>query len=263
MAEQKNLQHTLKARLRKSAEVGSRERLHKVIAASGLCSRREAEKMIEAGRVHVNGKRVQKMGVKVTLREKIEVDGRALPEKSAEATLALHKPRGVLTSKNDPFHNTTVMDLLPTEYRHLNPIGRLDKDSEGLLLFTSDGALLERLTHPKFGHEKTYEVLVHGKVQESDLEKIRTGPIYLDDYLLKPMKVRLLSEESNDRTGKTYTWLEMKLKEGRKRQIRRVMELLGFPVARLIRTSIGEVHLGELASGKFRELNPSELNSLQ
>ncbi len=240
-----------------------RERLHKVIAASGLCSRREAEYLIDAGRVHVNGKRIQKMGIKVSPNDKIEVDGRALPEKSAPITLALHKPRGVLTSKSDPFHNQTVMDLLPTEYHHLNPIGRLDKDSEGLLLFTSDGALLERLTHPKFGHEKNYEVLVHGKVQENALEKIRTGPIYLDDYLLKPMKVRILSQESVEKTGKTYTWLEMRLGEGRKRQIRRVMELLGFPVARLIRTSIGAVQLGDLKSGTFRVLSNEEVKSFK
>lgn len=238
-----------------------RERLHKVIAASGLCSRREAEELIARGRVHVNGKRVQTMGVKVTPRDKIEVDGRALPEKSAPLTLALHKPRGVLTSKSDPFHNQTVMDLLPVECRHLNPIGRLDKDSEGLLLFTSDGALLERLTHPKYGHEKTYEVLVHGAVQESDLELIRKGPIHLDGYLLRPMKARLLSQETVN-SGKTYTWLEMKLKEGRKRQIRRVMELLGYPVARLIRTAIGKVYLDELPSGKTRSLNEAELQEL-
>lgn len=239
-----------------------RDRLHKVIAASGLCSRREAEELIAKGRVHVNGKRIQKMGVKVSPTDKIEVDGRALPEKMAPLTLALHKPRGVLTSKSDPFHNETVMDLLPTEYRHLNPIGRLDKDSEGLLLFTSDGALLERLTHPKFGHEKTYEVLVKGKIEESDLEKIRKGPLYLDDYLLRPMKARLISQETAKSTDIVYSWVEMKLGEGRKRQIRRVMEILGFPVCRLIRTAIGKVELGELKAGKIRPLTETELESL-
>ncbi|QQR55486.1 rRNA pseudouridine synthase [Candidatus Peregrinibacteria bacterium] len=239
-----------------------RERLHKVIAASGLCSRREAEELIAKGRVHVNGKRIQKMGIKVSPLDKIEVDGRVLPEKAAPLTLALHKPVGLLTSKKDPFHSETVMDLLPTSYQHLNPIGRLDKDSEGLLLLTSDGALLERLTHPKYGHVKTYEVLVQGDVTDKEIELLRTGPIHLDDYLLRPMQARILSQEVSRMSGKTYTWLEMKLGEGRKRQIRRVMEGLGFPVRRLIRTAIGKVQLGKLKPGKTRPLTDEELRDL-
>ncbi len=239
-----------------------RDRLHKRIAASGLCSRREAELLIAAGRVHVNGKRVQKMGVKVSDKDKVEVDGRLLPEKSAPITIAMHKPIGVLTSKKDPFHPETVMDLLPVSYQHLNPIGRLDKESEGLLLFTSDGELLEHLTHPRYGHTKTYEVLVQGEVLEQDLVTLREGPIHLDEYLLRPMQGRILNQETSRTTGKVYTWLELKLSEGRKRQIRRVMELLGFPVRRLIRTAIGKVELGKLQPGKTRPLTEEELDDL-
>jgi pseudouridine synthase len=233
-----------------------RERLHKVIAASGICSRREAEQLIADGRVAVNGKRIGKMGVKVTASDKIQVDGQLLPEKGAAITLALHKPRGVLTSKSDPFHNETVMDLLPPEYGHLNPVGRLDKDSEGLLLFTSDGALLERLTHPSFEHEKTYEVLVMGHPGEDVIEGIRKGGMKLDDYALRPMGAKILSIEGKD------TWLEIKLKEGRKRQIRRVMEWFGHPVIRLIRRSVGAIELGKLRPGEWRELTAEDLKKL-
>lgn len=223
-----------------------RDRLHKVIAASGLCSRREAENLIAAGRVSVNGKRINTMGVKVTDRDKIEVDGKPLPQKAAPITIALHKPRGVLTSKSDPFHNKTVMDLLPPEYRHLNPVGRLDKDSEGLLLLTSDGALLERLTHPSFEHEKVYEVLVMGRPSEEILQDIRKGGLKLDGYALRPMGAEILHTEDEN------TWLQIKLKEGRKRQIRRVMEWYGHPVLRLIRVSVGPVQLENLKPGEWR-----------
>lgn len=233
-----------------------RDRLHKVIAASGLCSRREAELLIADGRVSVNGKRINKMGVKVTASDRVQVDGKDLPQKAAPLTLALHKPRGVLTSKSDPFHNKTVMDLLPPEYRHLNPVGRLDKDSEGLLLFTSDGALLERLTHPSYDHEKTYEVLVLGHPGEDVLDGIRKGGMKLDDYALRPMGARALGEDEGN------SWLEIKLKEGRKRQIRRVMEWFGHPVLRLIRTDISGVELGSLRVGEWRELTAEELKKL-
>jgi pseudouridine synthase len=233
-----------------------RDRVHKVIAASGLCSRREAENLISAGRVSVNGKRLTKMGIKVGPTDKIEVDGKALPAKAAPITLALHKPRGVLTSKSDPFHNKTVMDLLPPEYRHLNPVGRLDKDSEGLLLFTSDGALLERLTHPSHEHEKTYEVLVLGHPGEEVLEGIRKGGMKLDGYALRPMGAEELRTEGEN------SWLQIKLKEGRKRQIRRVMEWFGHPVLRLIRISVGSVKLENLKTGEWRALTPEELKAL-
>lgn len=260
MAEQKNLRSALKKSLNTNSPL--RERLHKVIAASGLCSRREAELLISAGRVSVNGKKINKMGVKVTPKDRVAVDGKDISEKSAPVTLALHKPAGVLTSKKDPFHPETVMDLLPEEFQHLNPIGRLDKESEGLLLFTSDGALLEHLTHPRYGHIKTYQVLVQGQVTADDIEKLRVGPLYLDNYKLKPMEAKILSEDESRLTGKTYTWVEMKLSEGRKRQIRRVMELLGFPVKRLIRIAIGKVELGELKPGELRTLTSTELRDL-
>lgn len=236
-----------------------KDRLHKVIAASGICSRREAELLIADGRVSVNGKRIHKMGVKVGPEDKIAVDGQLLPEKAPALTIAMNKPRGVLTSKSDPFHNQTVMDLLPPEYAHLNPVGRLDKDSEGLLLFTSDGALLERLTHPSFEHEKIYEVLVMGHPNEEILADIRKGGLKLDDYALRPMGAQELGpDEQNPKN----TWIEMRLKEGRKRQIRRVMEWYGHPVIRLIRREISGITLDLLQPGAWRELTHAELKKL-
>lgn len=234
-----------------------KDRLHKVIAASGVCSRREAELLIADGRVSVNGKRVGKMGVKVSAEDEIRIDNQLLPEKAPIMTVAMHKPKGVLTSKSDPFHDKTVMDLLPADYAHLNPIGRLDKDSEGLLLFTSDGALLEKLTHPRFGHEKVYHVLVHGIPTESELEEVRNGKLQLDGYTLQPMKAEVWKPEGNT------TWLRMVLKEGRKRQIRRVMEIIKHPTIRLIRVAIGGVELGDLKPGEYRTLSDAEVKLLQ
>lgn len=233
-----------------------KERLHKVIAASGICSRREAEFLIAAGRVKVNGKGVQTMGVKVGPNDRIAVDNKLIPEKEAPITLMLHKPRGFLTSKSDPFHNKTVMDLLPPDYQHLNPVGRLDKDSEGMLLFTSDGAMLERLTHPKFDHVKIYEVLVKGDMPEFILAELNSKNLVLEGYKLRPMLVKILNVEGED------TWLEFRLKEGRKRQIRRVMERMRQPVLRLIRVGMGGVKLGKLPKGEFRILEEKEIAAL-
>ncbi len=233
-----------------------KERLHKVIAASGICSRREAELLIAAGRVKVNGKGVQTMGVKVGPNDRIAVDNKLIPEKAPHVTLMLHKPRGFLTSKSDPFHDKTVMDLLPPEYQHLNPVGRLDKDSEGMLLFTSDGALLERLTHPKFDHVKVYEVLVKGDVPAFILAELNSKNLILEGKKLRPMLVKILSVEGEN------TWLEFRLKEGRKRQIRRVMERMHQPVIRLIRVGMGGVKLGKLPKGEFRVLEEKEMAAL-
>jgi len=148
------------------------------------------------------------------------------------------------------------MDLLPDQYRHLNPVGRLDKGSEGLLLFTSDGELLNQLTHARFGHRKKYQVLVRGNVEADTLEQIRRGGQILDDYALKPMEAHIIGEKPG------LTWLEITLGEGRKRQIRRVMEMFGHNVIRLIRTQIGGLTLEPLTEGEWRVLSPNDLKKL-
>lgn len=231
------------------------ERLQKRIASSGLCSRRAAERLIEEGRVKVNGKRVIQHGVQVSEEDVIEVKGRVLRFGEEKITIALNKPVDTVSTRKDPFGAQTVMDLLPKNLQHLNPVGRLDKNSEGLLLLTSDGDLLLRLTHPRYEHSKTYEVGVEGQVKETVLKKLNKG-LDLDGTWLQAMKSQILRQEEQ------RTWLEMVLKEGRKRQIRRVMEALGHPVFSLKRTAIGKLELGHLKKGSYRVLTEKELKAV-
>lgn len=228
------------------------ERLHKRIASSGYCSRRMAERLIEAGEVKVNGKVVKEMGVQVSEKDKIEVEGCKLRFNVQHVTIAFNKPAGVVTTRHDPTGAETVMDLLPEEYQHLNPVGRLDRDSEGLLLLSNDGDLVLRLTHPRFGHQKTYEVGVWGLVSSDTVKRLERG-VKLDGVLLNPMKTEIVKEQGKQ------TWLRITLTEGRKRQIRRVLEQFGHSVFALKRVAMGELELGDLKSGEYRELSPAEV----
>ncbi|MFA5854799.1 MAG: pseudouridine synthase [Candidatus Gracilibacteria bacterium] len=239
-------------------------RLQKLIASAGFCSRRAAEKLITDGRVSVNGKVVTELGTKATSKDKIAIDGKPLSKPAATLTIMMNKPRGILTTKSDPFGGKTVMDLLPKNLRHLNPIGRLDKDSEGLLLLTSDGELLNRLTHPRYGHSKIYEVLVHGTVSEATLKNLNQKRLFLDGYYLQPMQVALIKTpaSSSSTDPQKGTFLRFTLKEGRKRQIRRVMEFYAHPVILLKRIAIGELTLGDLKSGTTKILTEKELTML-
>lgn len=231
-------------------------RLHKRIASSGYCSRREAEELMRAGQVKVNGRTVTKMGSKVKASDTIVVRGETLSFSQERLTVMLHKPAGYVTSKRDPHNPKTVMDLVPKDLQHLNPVGRLDKPSEGLLLLTTDGALLEQLTHPKFNHSKTYEVIVKGHPKEKNLYPMTTGRFKLEEHTLKPMQFTLLGSPDKNKTR-----IRLVLTEGRKRQIRRVMEELGFPVLYLKRIAIGELTLGDLPKGEFRPLTEAEIQS--
>jgi pseudouridine synthase len=204
---------------------------------------------MEAGKVKVNGKVITKMGTKVSPKDKIEVEGKTLKTIKEHTTILLHKPSGYITSRSDPYHSKTVMDLLPKELQHLKPAGRLDKESEGLLILSSDGKLIQELTHPSASHIKTYEILVKGKPTEKDLFPLTSGKLKLDDYTLNPMEFRIL-KSTRDRK----TWVELKLTEGRKRQIRRVMDQLGFPVVYLKRTQIDSHKLGKIEKGEYRTL---------
>ncbi len=228
------------------------ERLQKRIASSGYCSRRAAEKLIEAGKVQVNGKIVHEQGVQVSETDTIVVEGRPLHFDEEKITIAFNKPVGYVTTRSDPFGAKTVMEILPRQFQHLNPVGRLDRDSEGLLLFSSDGDLTLRLTHPRYGHQKTYEVGVFGHVSDETLEQLASG-VELDGVQLQPIQSRVLGETAR------ATWLELILKEGRKRQIRRMMELFGHTVFSLKRTAIGKLELGSLKLGEYRILNSEEI----
>jgi 23S rRNA pseudouridine2605 synthase len=234
------------------------ERLQKLIAQAGLASRRGAEELIEQGRVTVNGK-VAILGQKGDPnRDTIRVDGRPLPKPERLRYFMLNKPRGVLSAvkSQSQLDRPTVVDLLETD-AHVYPVGRLDLNSEGLVLLTNDGELANHITHPRYGHEKTYKVLVEGEISEDKLNRWRSGLTLPDGYRTGPIKVRLLERT---RSG---TWLRIVMSEGHKRQIRATGETLGHPVRRLIRTHIGPLAMGDLPPGHWRELTRDEVALLK
>lgn len=234
------------------------ERLQKLMAQAGLASRRACETWIEAGRVMVNG-RTAHLGDKANpLTDEIMLDGEPLDlRRDRLLYIAVHKPKGVISSTEDEMGQgrKTVRDLVDVP-GHLYPVGRLDKPSEGLMLLTNDGDLAHKLTHPRYGHEKTYDVLVAGDIAEATLEEWRWG-VMLDEAVTAPAKITVLQRQGD------YTRLEIVLQEGRKRQIRRIAADLGHPVLRLVRLRIGSLTLGSLAPGQWRFLRPKEVAALR
>lgn len=235
---------------------GRIERLHKVLAHAGVDSRRAAEEMILAGRVAVNGQVVTRLGTKVDPEhDSITVDGRPIPKRVKKTYLMLNKPAGYITTVSDPEHRPTVMELVPHNSR-IYPVGRLDANSEGLILMTNDGEFANLLAHPRYSYEKEYHVAVPGTVKEDDLRALREG-VVLDGRKTAPALVRVLSSD-----GKT-TWLSMTIHEGRNRQIRRMLHALGYRVERLVRMRIGSLWLGSLPRGQYRNLTPAEVRMLK
>jgi 23S rRNA pseudouridine2605 synthase len=232
------------------------ERLHKRIAASGICSRRAAEVLIAEGRVAVNGEVVTAMGVLVTPDDLIEVDGEAIGF-AKTYTLVMNKPVGVVTTLSDPQGRPTVKRLLPDLGVQIKPVGRLDMESEGLLLFTNDGELANRLTHPRYKVDKEYEVVVTGHPDEKDLERLRKG-VYIEGGTTAPAEV----ERKGQVTGTTQT-LRITIHEGRKRQVRLMCDAIGHPVVNLKRVRIGPLVLRKLPRGACRMLTQSELAELR
>lgn len=244
------------------------ERLQKLMAQANVGSRRESETIIAAGRVTVNG-RVAKVGDKADpATDHVEVDGRPLWPAAGQPAerliyIALYKPRGVISSLEDELEEgrTTVRDLINLapegmDATHIYPVGRLDRPSEGLILMTNDGALAHRLTHPRYGHEKVYEVTVEGRIADRVLEQWRRG-VMLDGRITAPAPIEVLER------GPDETRLRIILREGRKRQIRRVAASLGHPVRRLLRERIGPLALGDLRPGQWRHLTAAEVRQLQ
>ncbi len=235
-----------------------KERIQKIISEHGIASRREAEKMILEGRVKLNGSLV-KLGDKATpQQDKIEIDGKLLKKRPPLVYILLHKPKGVVCTCEDPQNRKTVIDLLEPELKSgygIHPVGRLDIDSTGALLLTNDGQFTLNLTHPRYHLPKTYQVWVQGHPNESILQQWRQGVI-LDHQKTSSAQVKILTQKT------TKTLLEIILNEGRNRQIRRVAELLGFPVIRLHRTTIGSLKLGDLPCGEYRFLEPWEVKKI-
>ena len=232
------------------------ERLHKTLARAGVGSRRKCEELISAGRVKVNGKIVSTLGSKVNPRQdRIEVDGQPIALPREHIYVMLNKPAGYVSTVRDPQGRPTVMDLVSMQER-VYPVGRLDVDSEGLLLLTDDGELTHRLTHPSYEHEKEYHVWVEGKPKARTLQRLREG-IELEDGFTWPAEVTVLRQEA------AGTWLRFVIHEGRKRQLRRMCQAVGHRVLRLMRVRLGPVRLGDLAPGSHRPLTEDERDRLR
>jgi 23S rRNA pseudouridine2605 synthase len=232
-------------------ELATGERLQKVLARSGFGSRRVCEDLIAAGRVTVNGEPAV-LGRRVEAEaDRVEVDGVPVSVRSGLVHYLLNKPAGVVTTAADPQGRPTVVELVPTEPR-VFPVGRLDADSEGLLLLTNDGDLTHRLTHPSFGVEKEYLAEVEGEPAPADIRRLREG-VDLEDGTTAPAKVAALAPNV----------LRLTIHEGKNRQVRRMCAAVGHPVLRLVRTRIGPVTDHTLAPGQWRELTSGELRSLE
>ncbi|MEM7224420.1 MAG: pseudouridine synthase [Pseudomonadota bacterium] len=228
------------------------ERIAKIIARAGLCSRRQAEELIRAGRVTLDGATLESPAVAVGPEARIAVDGELLPAAEPARLWRYHKPRGLLTTTRDPAGRQTIYDRLPAELPRVMPVGRLDLNSEGLLLLTTDGALKRRLELPATGWTRRYRVRVHGRVRPEMLAGLAEG-IMVGEVRYGPIQAAL------DRQQGANAWLTMTLAEGKNREIRRVCEHLGLTVNRLIRLAYGPFQLGQLKPGELSEVRPKVL----
>jgi len=233
-------------------------RLQKLLSQAGIASRRAAEKLIAEGRVSVNGTTVREMGTKADpAADDIRVDGRRIKSAEPLRYILLNKPAGYVTTRSDPQRRPTVIDLLRGVREYVYPVGRLDYDTAGLLLFTNDGDLAARLTHPRHGIERTYEARVAGVPDAEGIERLRKG-IPLDGRRTLPADVTPLNRGRTARDGV----LVMTIREGRNRQVRRMCEAVGHPVRALIRTRIGPISDKRLKPGMWRDLTLEEVRSL-
>lgn len=233
-----------------------KERLQKILSAAGISSRRAAEKMILEGRISVNGEVVRELGTKADAeRDEIRVDGSLISTEVSRVYVMLNKPRGYVTTLKDPEGRPIVRDLVRDIQERVFPVGRLDYDSEGLLLLTNDGDFAQRLQHPRFKIQKRYMVKVRGGITPKDMASVEKG-VKLEDGMFKPLEFKV--ESRNPRS----TWVYVTIHEGRNRVIRRFFEELGHQVARLIRVGIGEIGLGDLKEGEYRHLKKWEINKL-
>lgn len=232
------------------------ERLNKYLAKAGIASRREADLLIGKGRVLVNGQVVSQMGMKVNPEiDHVEIDGKAIKFKPEYEYLVLYKPPGFLSTVRDPFNRPTVMDLLPKTKTRLYPVGRLDLDTSGLMFFTNDGDLALALTHPRHLVEKVYLTKVIGVPSTEKFQALSRGVI-LEDGKTAPAKVALEAVENGNAI------VRIVIREGRKRQIKRMMKIIGHPVLSLHREAVGPLKLGNLRPGEYRQPSDYELQEL-
>jgi 23S rRNA pseudouridine2605 synthase len=235
-----------------------KERVSKLIAKAGIASRRAAEDLITEGRVAVNGHFVREPGVKADpSRDKIVVDGRPLVVTERETTVVLfHKPKYVMTTHDDPGNRVKVFDILPKRFAKMHSVGRLDFETTGVLLITDDGELTHLLTHPSHGFEKVYEARVRGEVTRAKIDLLQGG-VVLEDGKTAPCRARVLAQTEKN------ALVELTLREGKNRQVRRMLEAIGHPVTSLRRTKFAGIELEGLPSGEFRVLLPGEVKALR
>ncbi len=235
---------------------GMEERLQKILSRAGISSRRAGEKMMAQGRIRVNGVVVTEPGTKADPeRDEIRVDGRLVSLETEPIYLMLHKPQGYVTTLSDPQGRPIVTDLLQGVTERVYPVGRLDYDSEGLLILTNDGDFAQKLQHPRHGIPKTYRVKVEGNLHKREIKALESG-IDLPDGRFSPAEIRL------EKTNPGSTWLSLTITDGRNRVIRRAFDSLGHRVARLVRVAVADLSLGSLRSGSWRMLNPREVTRL-
>ena len=232
------------------------ERLQKLLAAAGVASRREAEKLIVAGRVQVNGKVITELGYKCGPQSSIKVDGKLIAREKKVYYL-FNKPKGVVTTMEDPEGRACIAEYVQELKQRVYPVGRLDYNTEGLLLLTNDGALAQALTHPSHQVGKTYTARVKGLMQDDDLDKLRMG-VRLEDGLTAPARTELLERDKE----RGLTTFNLTIYEGRNRQVRRMCEAIGFPVRDLKRIKLGPLNLKGTARGKLRPLSEGEVDAL-
>lgn len=228
------------------------ERIAKVMARAGLCSRREAESWITAGRVRVNGKPLETPACVVTDQDTIEVDGKALPQKEKTRLFLYHKPAGLVTTQRDEKGRPTVFEKMPKELPRVVSVGRLDINTEGLLLLTNDGELARHLELPATGWVRHYRVRAHGLVSQERLDKLKNGMTW-NGVKYGPIEATLEKQQGSN------AWINISLKEGKNREVRNIMESLDMPVSRLIRTSYGPFQLGKLPAGAVLEIKEKML----
>ena len=232
-----------------------RMRLQKYLAKAGIASRRKAEELIRQGRIAVNGKKAETMGIIVSEADRIEMDGRIVRPGTQPVYIMLNKPAGYVTTVKDQFSRPTVMDLVRGISVRIYPVGRLDYNTSGLLLMTSDGEFTYKMTHPKHKIKRVYIAEIEGVPDETDIRLFESG-LDLGDFKASPAEMRIV------KTRKTSSTVEITVREGKNRQVRRMCEAIGHPVIRLKRIAIGNLSLGDLKEGEWRYLKPEEVQQL-
>lgn len=234
----------------------SEVRLQKYLADAGVASRRKCEELIAQGKVEIDGQVVTTQGTKVTGEERIKVDGREIRQEQRKVYILLNKPVGYISTAKDQFSRKTVLDLVDTVKERVYPVGRLDYDTSGLLLLTNDGALANKLTHPKHEIPKVYRTMIEGVLSEEDINSLQEG-VTIEEYKTAPAKVQVIE------AGKKESIVEITIHEGRNRQVRKMFETLGYAVLRLKRVAIGPLAIEGIDEGKWRYLRKKEIDNLK